>query len=219
MAKGKTKAEGPQDVDKDLEQEDLRDETPPEGSGRGEGEDQSPSREAVESLQRELEAARERIRALRRFERYAKRLERQLEEAGVDPDAVSGLAKEVEQLKEELATYQQREAALAQELMEAHVKAAVVAAAARRGFEYPEDVYRVIDLSRIEYDAETGEVKGVDELVEEVAKARPRWLRGSAVGVGQGAVSSQPSEEDLRRELFGGGGGSIWEGGGVFIPE
>lgn len=185
----------------------------------------------VESLTADLENAQKIIQNLRRFERKAKKLEKQLAEQSPEggddsgnqttpPDTTSQPSPADEKLRKQLAEAQAREARLMQERTEALIKSAVVAEASKAGFEHPEDAWGAIDLSEIDHDDDTGETHGVAEQVEALAKARPRWLKSAGVGVGAGAGGRQMTDEQLRAEIFGGRrADAFWKGGGVFQNE
>lgn len=182
---------------------------------------------SAEDLKAELERLREEVKNLRRWERKAKRLEQELQKAkptdaeeAVEPPPPTASDAERVKIHQKLAEAQARIAALEQERVDILLKAAVVAEASKLGFEYPEDVWRVVDRASLEYDDETGEIHGVEEAVKEVAKKRPRWLRGAGVGVGNAPGAARETDEQKRARLLGGGGASpFWKGGGVILPE
>lgn len=101
------------------------------------------------------------------------------------------------------------------------VRSAVAIAAARAGFNDPDDAYRLLDMTALEV-VDDGTVDGLDKAIQAIVKAKPYLLKTKSAimptNPSGGAV--KPSDEQLRAELFGGGRrGSFWNGGGVVTPS
>jgi DNA repair exonuclease SbcCD ATPase subunit len=81
-------------------------------------------------------------------------------------------------------------------------RAALVAAASKAKATNPEDVFRLIDDSKIEYDAE-GEVTNATELVEELKKSRPTYFGGGNFDQGPrgNAAANDVTKDELLKDL------------------
>lgn len=76
---------------------------------------------------------------------------------------------------------------------------AVERAAMELGFEYPQDVPKLIDRSRIDVDEETGKILGVKEAVDKLLKERPALLsvrRGGGTPQRDAAGARRPTYPD-----------------------
>ncbi len=124
---------------------------------------------------------------------------------------------ELERLKEDLERAQAETAALREELTVLRIRSAITSVAGKLGFADPNDAWRLIDMADIEFD-EDGNPTNIMELLKTLAAQKPYLLRSRPVQMGP-AGEGKPSPEKLREELFGGRGGSIWDGGGVFITS
>lgn len=65
-------------------------------------------------------------------------------------------------------------------------------AAAKAGAVDPQDLWRLADLSSLEYDEKTGKVEGVDDLVKALKAAKP-YLFGTSTPPGLGSAGGNPS--------------------------
>ena len=177
----------------------------------------SDSQPTAEELLAQLNEAQSTIKSLRRFEKKYKALaeKEKAPDEEPPPDAPAPDANESARLKAKLAEAQAQMKALSQQRTDALLKAAIMAEAGKLGFEYPEDVFRVVDRSEIDIDDETGEIIGAEDAVKAVAKSRPRWLRSSGVGVGQAGGGRQETDDERRARLFGTSSAGFWRGGGI----
>lgn len=73
------------------------------------------------------------------------------------------------------------------------IKGAFAAAAAKAGAIYPDDVYRLVDLARVEI--ADGQPTNLDALISEIRKARPNYFRAGA-----GSASSNGSADAGARQ-------------------
>lgn len=198
-----------------LPQEGLE-ETPQEEPQEGRPEGQEPEGEEPETGEAELDPQvllAELRRARREAAKYRAKL-REFEQR--EEERRRAEMSEVERLKEDYAAVQARALELETQLQELRIRQAVVTEAARLGFADPEDAWHLVDLSIIDVDEE-GRITGVREALRKLAAQKPYLLRGRGMpGAGEPG-RQRPSPEELRRQLFGGGGASIWEGGGYII--
>lgn len=125
-----------------------------------------------ESLKKANKEAADRRRRLDELEAA----ERQREEAKLTEDERT--KRETERQREEARQVRTRAAELEAENKRLKIDHAVYIEAQEKGFEYPQDVSRLIDLDAIDMD-EVGRVdtKTVKDAVERLAKARPALLR------------------------------------------
>lgn len=132
-----------------------------------------------------------------------------------------GKASNLERLQAELNETKQALAETQRLAQERLVRNAVLAAAARVGFNDPDDAMRLIDQSTLEV-REDGSVDGVEKAIQAIAKSKPYLVRGKqqpavAPTNPEGQVQ-RPTDEQMRRELFGQRTGEFWSGGGVVTP-
>ena len=152
-------------------------------------------------------------RARKEAAKYRTRL-RELEQA--EKERRRAEMSELERLKEDLTEAQARLAELELELTQTKLRQAVVSEAARLGFADPDDAWQLLDVAAIEVD-DDGRPANVSKLLRKLAAQKPYLLRSGQPREGGQRGEGKPSPEELRRQLFGGGGGSIWEGGGYVI--
>lgn len=92
------------------------------------------------------------------------------------------------------------------------LKSAFVTAATKHGIVHIEDAFKLADLSKIEFDPESGDPKGVEDAVKAIAKDKPFLLASGASGGGASATNAArgggqqgKSIDDLRADLYGTG--------------
>lgn len=102
---------------------------------------------------------------------------RKLQEAQAAPAATGD--DDVERLRADLAATRSQMAERERLFQEQTLRSAVVGAAARAGFNDPDDAWRMIDHEELEID-EAGQVQGIDDALQALRKAKPYLVRGSA---------------------------------------
>ena len=108
---------------------------------------------------------------------------RKLQEAQAAPAAASsGDGTDVERLQADLAAARAQMAERERLFQEQQLRSAVVGAAARAGFNDPDDAWRMVDHGELEID-ETGQVLGVEDALQTLRKAKPYLVRASAPSV------------------------------------
>ena len=129
---------------------------------------------------------------------------------------------ELERLQTELREAQDARTRAEQARLQTAVKSQVIAAAAKAGYNDPEDAYRMIDPSTLDVD-DDGTVGGLDEAVKTLLKSKP-YLAKQATGTYSptNPAGGAPRENDQARlnriygmggnaNVFGGaGGGVVW---------
>lgn len=115
---------------------------------------------------------------LKRVRRESARYRTQLRELQSQAEeAAKAQLPEVDRLKADLAKAQaamaERETAMAAQ----RLRSAVLMAAARAGFQDPEDAFRMIDVSELDVDGD--QVGGVDEALAALRKSKPYLVRGA----------------------------------------
>lgn len=129
---------------------------------------------------------------------------------------------ELERLQTELREAQEARTRAEQARLQTAVKSQVIAAAAKAGYNDPEDAYRMIDPSTLDVD-DDGAVGGLDEAVKTLLKSKP-YLAKQATGTYSptNPAGGAPRENDQARlnriygmggnaNVFGGaGGGVVW---------
>ena len=129
---------------------------------------------------------------------------------------------ELERLQTELREAQDARTRAEQARLQTAVKSQVIAAAAKAGYNDPEDAYRMIDPSTLDVD-DDGAVGGLDEAVKTLLKSKP-YLAKQATGTYSptnpaGGASRENDQARLARiygmsgnaNVFGGaGGGVVW---------
>lgn len=125
--------------------------------------------------------------------------------------------KTADRLKE-LETTNQRLAAERQELT---AKTAIIAAASGIGLDADAAV-KLVDAKALKFD-DAGNATNAADLVKAVAEKYPGLVRRGipAIPVVNPSGQQQPvgrTDDDRRREYFGGAGATFWSGGGVKMP-
>lgn len=159
----------------------------------------------VKALRKESASWRTKLRAAEEAEEERKRSE----------------MTELEKIKADLDAERQARATAEQQRTQQHLKLQVVSAAARAGFNDPEDAVRLLDQSALEID-DQGQIGGLERELKALLQAKP-YLAAKTTGTitptnPAGGAPAQSKEERLRRiygigreaNIFGG------EGGGVF---
>lgn len=157
----------------------------------------------------ELKKLRKEHKSLRERLRQYEEAEKKRGEPGED----------TEKLKVQLAEAQAQMAAAEQRIVEVTMRSAVVSKAAQLGFNDPEDAWRLIDLAALEADEE-GNVSGIEEQLNKLLKEKPYLAKAKTISPTNPVAGPQkPSDEQLRKEIFGAGKSKFWEGGGIIMPE
>jgi len=166
----------------------------------------------LEALQAELKRARTEAAGYRRRLRDA-------EQSAAEHER--GKLSDLERLQAELTEAKQALGETQRLAQERLVRNTVIAAAARAGFNDPEDATRLVDTAALEM-ADDGTVNGVDQAIQAIAKSKPYLLRAKQPAIAltnPDGGPQRPSDEQLRRELFGGRAASpFWSGAGVVMP-
>ena len=132
---------------------------------------------------------------------------------------------ELERLQTELREAQDARTRAEQARLQTAVKAQVIAAAAKAGYNDPEDAYRMIDPSTLDVD-DDGAVGGLDEAVKTLLKSKP-YLAKQATGTYSptNPAGGAPRENDQARlnRIYGmGGNANVFggaSGGVVWSPD
>ena len=145
------------------------------------------------------------IRKLREFEKQAKRLQQELDEAKA-------------QGQTEPSDLQAQLDSLVLERNEFEMKSVVLSRAAELGFQHSEDAWSLLNLADLEL-KDDGTVEGLNEALQKLAKQKPYLLfRKPSFPTTNPATSGQGRTDDDRyAEDFGKsrGAGGFWTGGGL----
>jgi hypothetical protein len=108
---------------------------------------------------------------------------------------------------------------LATEAQSALIRAAITAAASDIGLDATA-AYKLADLNALKF--ESGEATNADEIVKAVAEAYPGLIRRATVTAQAPALNATKApdaktrtDDDRRRDYYGGSTGGFWTGGGV----
>ena len=179
----------------------------------------SVSRAEFEAIQKALKAANkeaaERRKQLDAYEAEKKTAEEaQLSEA--------------EKLKKQLLEAQDSIKRISEQSHERAIRAEIVSKAALMGFNDPGDAIALLDKSKIDTD-ENGEITGVEDALQALAKAKPYMLKTNRVNPGAtnpGSNAREPNQEAQTRNWVYGTGVDIFDatqarklGGGVIWPD
>ena len=129
---------------------------------------------------------------------------------------------ELERLQAELREAQEARTRAEQARLQTAIRSQVIAAAAKAGFNDPEDAYRMIDVDALDV-ADDGAVGGLDESLKDLLKTKPD-LAKQATGTYSptnpaGGAARESDQARLARiyglssnaNVFGGaGGGVVW---------
>jgi len=121
---------------------------------------------------------------------------------------------EVEKLREEAVQAKTKATQLEAQARESTLRGAVIAEAAKQGFADPMDAYKLLDMAKMEL-GEDGTVKGLTEALTTLATAKPYLRQKNALVVpptnpSRDSGSQERTDEDRRREYFGGGRTDFW---------
>lgn len=177
------------------------------------GETPESLREQLAKMQAALKDANKESAARRKRLEELESAEQQRQEA----------SKSVEQkLADQLKKLEAERDAAEQRARQTLVRAEVTAAASRMQFRDPADVLKMIDASALEI-GDDGAIKGLDEQLQALAKAKPYLLATSIGGFsptmpGHGQAQGE-SDDQRRARLFGGGESVIGRNGGIIWPS
>jgi len=169
-----------------------------------------------ERLQRERQSAEKKYADYDDLKKAATKLKKIEDANKSEADKKAELMKALE---DQYAELQRQNARLAQEQVETLIKVAVITEATKRKFIDPGDSYRMIDLSTLT--VEEGDVKGVEEALEALAKEKPYLLQAQSkmapTNPGRGQETGE-TDAERRARLFGRGESPFGKhGGGVFM--
>jgi hypothetical protein len=124
---------------------------------------------------------------------------------------------ELDRIKADLEAERQARAQAEQRQRDQLIRTQVIAAAAKAGFNDPEDAFRMLDVSALEAD-ESGKVDGLDSALQALAKSKPYLVKSSGTisPTNPSGGPQKASDEQLRKELFGTRRTPLFDGGGVF---
>lgn len=158
----------------------------------------------VKTLRKEAASWRTKLRAAEEAEEQRKRSE----------------MTELEKLKADLQVERQARAAAEQQRQQQLLRTQVVSAAAKAGFNDPEDAIRLLDQTALEID-DKGQIGGLDSELKRLLAAKP-YLAAKAGTISPtnpaGGAPGQSTEERLKRIYGMGSGSNVFggQGGGVF---
>lgn len=175
-------------------------------TGQEPGEQSKPDADAllaeVKSLRKEAASWRTKLRQAEEAEEQRKRSE----------------MTELDKLKADLEAERQARAQAEEQRRNQLIRTQVITAAARAGFNDPEDAMRMLDTSTLEVD-DAGAVDGLEAALSALAKAKPYLIKSTAgtISPTNPAGGRQPTTDDqMRQEMFGPRKPGVFEGGGVF---
>lgn len=156
---------------------------------------------------------------LKRVRREAASYRTKLREAETaQAEKKKGELSDLERLQVELNETKQALAETQRLAQERLVRHAVVTAAARAGFNDPDDAMRLVDQGTLEV-REDGGIDGVEAAIQAIAKAKPYLVRGkqqpAVAPTNPEGQAQRLTDDQMRRELFGQRTGGFWSGGGV----
>lgn len=166
----------------------------------------------ADALAKELKAARKEAAAYRTKLRQAeedaearKRAEMtELERVKADLEAERKARQEADDRRQALA-----------------LRTQVITAAARLGFNDPEDAIRMLDQSTLEVD-DAGSIDGLDDALGALVKAKPYLIKSTTGTISPTNPAGGPqrtTQDQLRQEMFGPKNTRLFEGGGVFWSQ
>lgn len=129
---------------------------------------------------------------------------------------------ELEKLKADLEAERQARSQAEEQRRSQLIRTQVIAAAARAGFNDPEDAYRMLDVAGLEV-SDSGSVEGLDEALAGLTKSKPYLIKSTTMGTisptNPAGGPQRPSEAQLKQELFGRKTPAMFQGGGVVWSE
>lgn len=166
----------------------------------------------AEALAKELKAVRKEAAAYRTKLRQAEEAEELRKRSEMT---------ELEKLKADLEAERQARAKAEEQRRGQLLRTQVITAAARIGFNDPDDALRMIDASTLEVD-DQGAVDGLDAALTALAKAKPYLIKSTTGTISPTNPAGGPqrtTQEQLRQEMFGPKNTKLFEGGGVFWSQ
>jgi hypothetical protein len=167
----------------------------------------------------DIEALLKEVKTLRKEAASWRTKLRQAEEA--DEQRKRSEMTELEKLKADLEAERQARAAAEQQRQQQLLRTQVISAAAKAGFNDPEDAVRLLDAQALEID-DHGQIGGLDSELKRLLAAKP-YLAAKTGTISPtnpaGGAPGQSTEERLKRIYgMGGGGAKMFggQGGGVF---
>lgn len=176
---------------------------------------QEPGQEQQAAL--DAEALLKEVRSLRKEAATWRTKLRQAEEA--EAERKRSEMTELDRIKADLEAERQARAQAEQRQREQLIRTQVIAAAARAGFNDPDDAFRMLDVSALEAD-ESGKIDGLDNALQALVKSKPYLVKSSGTisPTNPGGGTQAITDEQLRKELFGKRRSPMFEGGGVVYP-
>lgn len=185
-------------------------ENPTEDVGTTQGQEPGAEQKApdVDALMTEVKSLRREAASWRTKLRQAEEAEEQRRRAEMT---------ELERLKADLEAERQARAQAEEQRRSQLLRTQVIAAAARIGFNDPDDALRMIDAASLEVD-DQGAVDGLDAALQALAKAKPYLIKSTTGTISPTNPAGGPqrtTQDQLRQELFGAKKPGIFDGGGV----
>lgn len=181
-------------------------------------EEPTPAGQEPEAPEIDIEAMRKELAEARREAAKYRTSLRKFEQEQKDKATESMTADE--RYQAQLADLQRQLAAAEQTARDRLVRSAVVSAAAKAGFNDPDDAFHLVDSTAFEI-ADDGTVSGIDTAIQAIAKSKPYLVRAKATSSAAAPAGGpqKTSDDQLRRELFGNPGGVFWKGAGATTQE
>lgn len=181
-------------------------------------EESTPTGQEPERLEIDVEAMRKELAEARREAAKYRTSLRKFEQDQQAKAAENMTAEDRHQAQ--LADLQRQLAAAEQTARDRLVRSAVIAAAAKAGFNDPDDAFHLVDSTAFEI-ADDGTVSGIDAAIQAIAKSKPYLVRAKTASSAAAPAGGpqKASEDQLRRELFGNQGGPFWKGAGAITQE
>ena len=161
---------------------------------------------------------RERKKVAERYKDYE-----QLKAAAAELQKIKDQQKtEQERLAEQLAALQSQKAEAERMANEARLRAALTNAAVEAGMAHPTRAYDLVDLSTITLteDGVEGAAQAVAKLLEQMPELRRRQApTPQPINPPQSPTPNARTDQDRMREYFGGPGTNLWSQGRIVKPE
>jgi hypothetical protein len=186
--------------------------TTPDTDGQGPQGTTEASQLDADALAKELKAARKEAAA------YRTKLRQAEEDAETRKRAEMT---ELERLKADLEAERQARTKAEEQRQRQIARTQVIAAAARLGFNDPEDAIRMLDQSTLEVD-DAGNIDGLDDALSALVKSKPYLIKSTTGTISPTNPAGGPqrmSQEQMRQEMFGPKNTKLFDGGGVFWPQ
>lgn len=151
------------------------------------------------------------INKLRETEKAARAQQKELDELRTKVKAAEDAQlSETERLKKDATEATERVAALERDLREQRISSAVITAAAKLNVVDPDAAYRLLDHSKIEFDASTGQPTNVDALLADLLKAKPYLVKAAGSQSGSATNPARSTQQDPANP-WRGKRASIWD--------